>query len=226
MGLLLVGVYLIAVGYQGQAGNLLLLLSQEGPFIPWAMAAGILAWFWRETPPPGRETVHLIIGSAVLGIILLQASRIIAGVENVWSNLSNFGSNEGTGSLAIAGSTGTTAAATSSAGSTVSSVAGQTYSYNDLVGLAQQAGFTGASANTAAAIALAESSGVSNAYNPNDPQGSYGLMQINQAAHPGTASTALDPLGSFQLAYQISNGGTNFSPWSTFKNGAYTQYLQ
>jgi hypothetical protein len=100
-----------------------------------------------------------------------------------------------------------------------------TYTYPQLVGLAQSSGFTGQSAYTAAAIAMAESSGNAGSINYADPGGSYGLMQINQAAHPGTSTQALDPQGSFDLAYQISNQGTNFGPWSTFNSGAYSQYL-
>lgn len=228
MGLLLVGIYLIAVGYQGQAGNLILLLSQEGPFLPWAMASGILAWIWRATPPPGRETVHLIIGSAVLGIILLEASKIISGAESAWTNLSSFGS----GTAAVPAGTATIESITSpSLPATAVSVgsgagAGGTYTYPQLVQLASNAGFTGAAATTAAAIALAESSGNPLAVNPNDPSGSFGLLQINQAAHPGTSTMALDPQGSFNLAYQISNGGTNFNPWSTYTSGAYSKFLQ
>lgn len=99
------------------------------------------------------------------------------------------------------------------------------YSFDQLLQYAQNAGFQGQSAYTAAAIAQAESSGIPSQINWNDPLGSYGLMQINQAAHPGTASEALDPQGSFNLAYQISNGGSNFSPWSTYNSGAYAQYM-
>lgn len=230
MGLLLVGIYLIAVGYQGQAGNLILLLSQEGPFLPWAMASGILAWIWRATPPPGRETVHLIIGSAVLGIILLEASKIISGAESAWTNLSSFGSGTATTSAGTATIESITSPDLPAAAATAVSVgsgagAGGTYTYPQLVQLATNAGFTGAAANTAAAIALAESSGNANNVNVNDPSGSFGLMQINQAAHPGTSITALDPQGSFNLAYQISNGGTNFNPWSTYTSGAYLTKL-
>jgi hypothetical protein len=224
MGLLLVGIYLIAVGYQGQAGNLLYLLSQEGAFIPWAMAAGLLAWFWRATPPPGRETVHVIIGAAVLGIILLEAAKIIAGVESAWKNLSNFSSNPGNVTLSNLTATAPTSTSSSTPGSPSTSTSGS-YSFAQLVGLAQTAGFTGSAANTAAAIALAESGGDPTQINTADPGGSYGLLQINQAAHPGTAQTALDPLGSFQLGYEISNGGQNFAPWTTYKTGAYQQYL-
>lgn len=100
-------------------------------------------------------------------------------------------------------------------------------SYSDLLAYAQQAGFTGQAADTAAAIALAESGGDPWAVNYNDPGGSYGLTQINAAAHGSSAlSTLGNPLAAFQQAFQISGGGTNFSPWSTYNSGAYLQYAQ
>jgi len=104
-----------------------------------------------------------------------------------------------------------------------------TYSYPQLVQLAQNAGFTGQNANTAAAIAMAESSGNPNSIAYNDGgkgYNSYGLMQINGVndATVGGAQNALDPQTSFNQAYILS-GGSNFSPWSTYNSGAYAQYL-
>ena len=105
-----------------------------------------------------------------------------------------------------------------------------TYTYPQLVQLAQNAGFQGQNANTAAAIAMAESSGNPNSIAYNDGgkgYNSYGLMQINGVndAAVGGASNALDPQTSFNQAYILSNGGSNFSPWSTYNSGAYSQYL-
>lgn len=99
------------------------------------------------------------------------------------------------------------------------------YSYDELVQLARQAGFSGQSAGTMAAIAMAESGGNPNAVNYGDPGGSYGLTQINAAAHGAGALNALDPLNAFQQAFSISNGGTNFTPWSTFNSGAFLGFL-
>lgn len=99
------------------------------------------------------------------------------------------------------------------------------YSFDQLRQLAINSGFQGPAADRAAAIALAESSGDPTQINKADPGGSYGLMQINQASHPGTASRALMPQGSFDLAYQISKGGRDFSPWTTYRRGVYAKYL-
>jgi hypothetical protein len=106
--------------------------------------------------------------------------------------------------------------------------------YSDLVTLAQNAGFSGADAYIAAAVAMAESSGDPNAYNPetaaNTPegQGSYGLWQIYLKAHPEYSGYNLyDPQTNANAAFEIysARGGT-FAAWSTFNSRAYEQYVQ
>lgn len=100
------------------------------------------------------------------------------------------------------------------------------YSYPQLVQFANNAGFSGDSANTAAAIAMAESSGDSTQINTQDPGNSYGLLQINGAAWgQSEAQASLDPQTAFNNAYSISGSGTNFTPWSTYNSGAYSKYL-
>ena len=103
-----------------------------------------------------------------------------------------------------------------------------TYSLAEMVEFAQQAGFQGESAKTIAAIAMAESSGNPYAVNPADPGGSYGLTQINGAAHGvGYASQTIgNPLEAFKQAFSISKGGTTFQPWSTYTNGMYLPYAK
>jgi hypothetical protein len=95
--------------------------------------------------------------------------------------------------------------------------------------LAQQAGFQGSDINTAAAIAEAESSGNPAAVGDLNltPGGSVGLWQINLVAHPQyTAAQLMNPLTNAQAAYAIYKAaGYSFTPWSTYKNGAYAQYL-
>lgn len=69
----------------------------------------------------------------------------------------------------------------------------------------------------AAAIAMAESGGDPNAYNT---EGSYGLWQVNINFHQqfqSDPSVLFDPTTNAQAAFQISSGGTNWNPWSTFK---------
>jgi hypothetical protein len=102
---------------------------------------------------------------------------------------------------------------------------------------ARNAGFDDSSILTAVAIALAESGGDANAYNPESDyfarhkidgtgKGSVGLWQIFQYAHPEFANLNLrDPNANASAAFSVSSGGSNFFPWSTFGNGAYRAHL-
>lgn len=101
-----------------------------------------------------------------------------------------------------------------------------------IAGYAQTAGFTGDDLVTAVAIALAESSGNPEAHGDLSlpGSGSYGLWQIYAHAHPefGPDFTKLfDPQTNANAAYSVYQAaGSSFAPWSTFKNGAYSAYLQ
>lgn len=102
---------------------------------------------------------------------------------------------------------------------------------------AKQAGFTGPALVTAIAIAAAESGFDPGATGDqtlaNSKWGnSIGLWQI-RSLQPGSLylepirdpKYLYDPLYNAKAAYQISKGGTDFTPWSTFVNKAYQQYL-
>ena len=94
-----------------------------------------------------------------------------------------------------------------------------------IYGYATGAGFSGTDAITATAIALAESSGNADAYNPEvlagtpEGQGSYGLWQIYLKAHPEFAGENLfDPQVNASAAFAVfSAAGNSFTPWATFK---------
>jgi hypothetical protein len=76
-----------------------------------------------------------------------------------------------------------------------------------------------------ASIAMAESGGDPNAYGDAQYGGSVGLWQINLPSHPNFDPQSLyDPTYNAQAAYQISSEGTNFSPWTTYRTGAYLQW--
>lgn len=110
-------------------------------------------------------------------------------------------------------------------------------SYADLEGLWIKAGGSSASAPIAAAIAMAESGGNPNSINNNPKTGdlSYGYWQINMIGSLGpsrrrqfgiTSNTQLlDPLTNAKAAVMLSNGGSNFTPWSTFKSGAFRNFM-
>jgi hypothetical protein len=111
----------------------------------------------------------------------------------------------------------------------------------------QNAGFRGESLNTAYGIVKAESGGRANAYNPTGMDDSYGLFQINMEnndpRNPGMGTkrnqaylkkyasigytgpeSLKDPYINARIAYDISKGGTNFRPWTTYTSGKYLQH--
>lgn len=101
---------------------------------------------------------------------------------------------------------------------------------------ARKAGFTGDALRTAIAIGMAESQGNAHSLNNNPRTGdlSYGLFQINMLGNMGPSrlkqyglannDALYDPYVNARVAYQMSGGGKNFSPWSTYKSGVYRQY--
>ncbi len=79
----------------------------------------------------------------------------------------------------------------------------------------------------AAAVAYAESGGRPSVIVP-EPHGSpsYGLWQIHLSDHPQyDATSLLDPVYNAKAAFAISRGGTDWSAWSTFKNGLHVRYM-
>jgi hypothetical protein len=95
-------------------------------------------------------------------------------------------------------------------------------------------------ADVAAAIAQAESGGCQYAkagptddrpvkqctYRQTNGENSYGLWQINRRAHPGYTATSLYTAGgNAAAAVQIAGLPASFTPWSTYNDGAYKQYL-
>lgn len=99
---------------------------------------------------------------------------------------------------------------------------------------AQTAGFDGDDLSIAVAIALAESSGNPNVYNPETTasggtpagQGSYGLWQIYLKEHPEFAADNLyDPQTNANDAYETYTKAGGFSPWASYNSGAYQAYM-
>lgn len=130
-------------------------------------------------------------------------------------------------------------------------------SADDIAALAKAVGFKGASLVTAVAVALAESSGHTDAQGPHiaNPESwvfgdqALGLWQILPAAAqsggngvstgsaydrtidhsitgPRDARRLFLPAFNARSAYQISKGGTNWKPWSTYGPNGDGSYLQ
>jgi hypothetical protein len=79
----------------------------------------------------------------------------------------------------------------------------------------------------AAAVAMAESGGNTNAYGDAQYGGSLGLWQINLPSHPAyqsNPSALYDPTTNAKAAFATSSRGTNFQPWTTFRDGAYKRW--
>lgn len=107
---------------------------------------------------------------------------------------------------------------------------------SDLYTLARSAGLSDTTAVTAAAIALAESGGnpaaLGDKNNPSPGCASYGLWQINYcpARDAGTIrqQVAQDPTNvqlNAQAMAQISGNGKSFTPWTTYRDGAYKKFI-
>lgn len=100
------------------------------------------------------------------------------------------------------------------------------YSVPDQVKILQSVGFSPEAARTMAAIGMAESSGDPTARALTKYEDSRGLYQINLMAHPQYKGIDMsDPYENAKAAYEVSNGGTNFRPWTMYTNGGYQQYL-
>jgi hypothetical protein len=100
---------------------------------------------------------------------------------------------------------------------------------------AYAAGFRGQGLTTAVAVALAESGGRPTAHNATPPDDSYGLWQINMLGalgperrhqyHLKSDDQLFDPDTNARVANRISSDGHDFTPWSTYTNGAYKHHL-
>jgi LysM repeat protein len=90
------------------------------------------------------------------------------------------------------------------------------YSCSGLEQLWEQAGGNPAEALMAAEIAMAESGGNPNAISPTND---FGLWQINGS---NGALATLNPFQNAKSAVTLSNGGSNWNPWTTFRTGAYS----
>jgi len=84
---------------------------------------------------------------------------------------------------------------------------------------------------TATAVALAESGGNEKIVSPVNSDGStdVGLWQINSVHrrdHPTwTTAWLQNPANNASAMAVISSNGSNWAPWSAYKNGKYKQYL-
>src|SRR6266704_5200085 len=96
-----------------------------------------------------------------------------------------------------------------------------TSKFKQAIDWARAAGFRGAGLLTVVAVAYAESGLSTSAKKCSNPGGTCdrGILQINNHFHSEISdSCAYDGACSFRAAYKISNGGTSFTPWVSYKN--------
>jgi hypothetical protein len=80
----------------------------------------------------------------------------------------------------------------------------------------------------AVAVALAESGGVvdKKSNQPNaDGSNDWGLWQINDRAHAVSQEMKTNGGANWAAAYQISDRGTDWTPWTTYRTGAYLAFM-
>jgi hypothetical protein len=98
-------------------------------------------------------------------------------------------------------------------------------------------GFEGKALKTAWAVAKSESNGRPMAYNGNRKTGdsSYGIFQINMLGNLGidrkekfelrSDELLFDPVINAEITYHMTQGGNDWSSWSSIKNGAASKRL-
>lgn len=94
---------------------------------------------------------------------------------------------------------------------------GRRLTADEIAKYAYQAGFRGQALTDAVAIALAESGGVVDAHNPRG-EDSQGLWQINVSpkVRENKWGDLFDPAVNARAAFEVSGGGKNFKPWTTY----------
>ena len=99
-------------------------------------------------------------------------------------------------------------------------------SFDQVAQVARDVGFAPDRAQIMAATVMGESGGNPYAKKEDKVENSYGLTQINANAHGDKAREALgNPRRALELAFDISKGGKDFSPWTVYKSGDYKKYL-
>ena len=109
---------------------------------------------------------------------------------------------------------------------------------SQLVELLKAVGFEGKGLKTAWAVAKAESNGRPFAFNGNADTGdsSYGIFQINMIGDLGPDrkdkfnldlnAELFSPVKNAQIVYHMTKKGTDWSSWSSTKNGAMNKWLK
>ena len=108
---------------------------------------------------------------------------------------------------------------------------------SQLVELLKAVGFKGKGLRTAWAVAKAESNGRPFAFNGNTKTGdsSYGIFQINMLGNLGPDrrdkfeldlnAELFSPVKNAEIVFHMTKGGTDWSSWSSIRNGAVNKWI-
>lgn len=128
--------------------------------------------------------------------------------------------------ITVASSPSTSAGGGGGGGSVGPPANGTRYSYGQLKSLWILAGGSIALAPTMAAIALAESGGLSNAHNPSGASGLWQIeIPVNAGYVPGGAANVYNPLANARAAVAIERD-QGLGAWTTYSSGAYRAFMQ
>lgn len=98
-------------------------------------------------------------------------------------------------------------------------------SFDQVAAYAYQAGFRGEALVTAIAVSFAESGGRVDALGTNtNGSRDRGLWQIN-TIHGYTDQEMFNPVKNANVAFSISHGGTDWSPWYAWRDGKHEQFI-
>lgn len=131
-----------------------------------------------------------------------------------------------TADIQVAGAGGSSAPAVSSGAQPAPSSGA--YDHSGLMSLWTSNGGNPATADVAAAIAMAESSGRASVTSSNPDGGTnVGLWQLDTKGKGAgyTVAQLQDPATNARVAILGSANGTNWSAWATYASGAYRQFL-
>ena len=108
-----------------------------------------------------------------------------------------------------------------------STLAGTHLTDKQIAQYARNAGLHGNGLIISIAVALAESQGWTKAVLINtDCSHDRGVWQINSRWHGEVSDTqAFNPTTAAQAAARISSNGSDWTPWTTYINGAYNQFM-
>lgn len=169
---------------------------------------------------------------------LVKYSNLLNDKSDTSTSVSNTSTSSSSGGKTVAPSSNT------STGGAISSFdkTGKKgkYSVADMTQFAIDAGFTPEQARTMGAIGMGESGGnpgidtVQSGLDPNKSgEYSIGIFQINAQAHGDklaklgyTEDDLRDPAKNAQVAKMVHDEVGGFTPWSVYKSGKHTPYLQ